>query len=38
MKITRDFFNRNTTKVAKDLIGKYLVHKTKSEVTIRKNF
>lgn len=32
-KLTRSFFNRNTVKVAKDLIGKVLVYKEKKGVT-----
>jgi len=35
-RLNRDFFNRKTKNVAKDLIGKYLVRKTKKEDLIGK--
>ena len=36
MILKKSFYNRNTVKVAKELLGKYLIHKTKDGTTIGK--
>lgn len=33
MKLNRNFYNRNTIDVAKDLLGKVLIHKNKEKIT-----